>query len=270
MKIVVIGGTGLIGSKLVEKLRKEGHEPLAASPRSGVDVLTGEGLAEAVEGAQVVVDVSDPPSWDDVAALEFFKTSSCNLLAAETAAGVGHHVTLSHVGTGRLPDSGYFRAKAAQEEAVKVGPVPYTIVRATPFFEAVGQIADSRTDGDTVRVPPVFVQPEAADDVASTLADVAIGSPLNDTVELAGPEAFRLDDLVRRVLNLSDDPRRVTIEIHARCRCAELDDRSLIPGDDARIASTLFDDWLIQSKMTRHVLPDSHHDHTRRSCRCQS
>jgi uncharacterized protein YbjT (DUF2867 family) len=250
MKIVVIGGTGLIRSRLVERLRRDGHEPLAASPRSGVNVLTGEGLAEAVEGAQVVVDVSDPPSWDDVAVLEFFQTSSCNLLDAETAVGVGHHVTLSVVGTDRLPDSGYFRAKVAQEEAVKVGPVPHTIVRATSFFEAIGQIADSRTDGDTVRVPPVFVQPEAADDVASTLADVAIGSPLNDTVELAGPGAFRLDDLVRRVLNVSDDPRKVTIEIHARCRCGELDDRSLIPGDDARIASTLFDDWLIQSKTT--------------------
>jgi uncharacterized protein YbjT (DUF2867 family) len=250
MKIVVIGGTGLIGSKLVEKLRREGHEPLAASPRSGVNVLTGEGLAEAVEGAQVVVDVSNPPSRDDVAVLEFFQTSSCNLLAAEAAAGVGHHVTLSMVGTGRLPGSGYFRAKAAQEQAVKVGPVPYTIVRATPFFEGIGRIADSRTHGHTVRLPPVFVQPESADDVANTLADVAIGSPLNDTVELAGPKAFRLDDLVRRLLNASDDTRQVTIEIHAGGHCAGLDDSSLIPGDDARIASTLFDDWLIQSKMT--------------------
>jgi uncharacterized protein YbjT (DUF2867 family) len=250
MKIVVIGGTGLIGSKLVQRLRRDGHQPLAASPSSGVNALTGEGLDRALEGAQVVVDVSNTPSSHDVAVLEFFLTSSRNLLAAETAAGVVHHVTLSVVGIDRLPDSGYFRAKVAQEEAVKVGPVPFTILRAAPFFEAMGRIADSSTDGDTVRLPPTVVQPEAADDVASTLADVAIGSPLNDTVELAGPEVFRLGELVRRVLKASDDPRRVTIEVHARCCGAELDDRSLTPRDDARIASTLFDDWLSQSKMT--------------------
>ena len=198
MKIVVIGGTGLIGSKLVEKLRKDGHEPLAASPDSGVNALTGEGLAEALEGAQVVVDVANAPAWDDAAVLDFFQTSSRNLLAAETAAGVGHHVTLSVVGADRLPDSGYMRAKVAQEDLVKAGPIPYTIVRATQFFEFIGRIADSGTDGDTVRLSPALVQPEAADDVAGTLADVAVGAPLNDTVELAGPEAFRLDELARR------------------------------------------------------------------------
>jgi uncharacterized protein YbjT (DUF2867 family) len=228
MKIVVIGGTGLIGSKLVEKLRKDGHEPLAASPDTGVDMLTGEGLAEAL-------------------VLDFFQTSSRNLLAAETAAGVGHHVTLSVVGADRLPESGYLRAKVAQEELVKAGPVPYTIVRATQFFEFIGRIADSSTDGDTVRLPPALVQPEAADDVVSTLADVAVGAPLNDTVELAGPEAFRLDELARRVLEASADRRRVTADVHARYFGAELDDRSLTPGDDARIASTRLEDWLSQS-----------------------
>jgi uncharacterized protein YbjT (DUF2867 family) len=247
MKIVVIGGTGLIGSKLVEKLRKDGHEPLAASPDTGVDALTGEGLSEALEGAQVVVDVANAPAWDDAAVLDFFQTSSRNLLAAETAAGVRHHVTLSVVGTDRLPESGYFRAKAAQEDLVKTGPVPYTIVRATQFFEFIGRIADSGTDGNTVRLSPALVQPEAADDVASTLADVAVGAPLNDTVELAGPEAFRLDELARRLLSANDDPRQVTTDVHARYFGVELDDRSLTPGDDARIAPTSFDDWLTQS-----------------------
>jgi uncharacterized protein YbjT (DUF2867 family) len=247
MKIVVIGGTGLIGSKLVEKLRMDGHEPLAASPDSGVNAVTGEGLAGAVEGAQVVVDVANAPAWDDAAVLDFFQTSSRNLLAAETAAGVGHHVTLSVVGADRLPDSGYLRAKVAQEEVVKAGPLPYTIVRATQFFEFIGRIADSSTEGDIVRLPPALVQPESADDVAGTLADVALGAPLNDTVELAGPEAFPLDELTRRFLNASDDRRQVTADVHARYFGAELDARSLTPGDDARIASTRFEDWLSQS-----------------------
>ncbi len=248
MKIVVIGGTGLIGSKLVENLRKDGHEPLAASPDTGVNALTGEGLAEALEGAKVVVDVANAPAWEDAAVLDFFQTSSRNLLAAETAAGVGHHVTLSVVGADRLAaESGYMRAKVAQEELVKAGPVPYTIVRATQFFEFIGRIADSSSDGDTVRLSPALVQPEAADDVASTLADVAVGAPLNDTVELAGPEAFRLDELARRVLKAKDDRRQVTADVHARYFGAELDDRSLTPGDDARIASTRFEDWLSQS-----------------------
>jgi uncharacterized protein YbjT (DUF2867 family) len=247
MKIVVIGGTGLIGSKLVEKLRKDGHEALAAAPNTGVNTLTGEGLAEALEGAHVVVDVANAPAWSDSEVLDFFQTSSRNLLAAEATAGVGHHVTLSVVGTDRLPDSGYFRAKLAQENLVKAGPIPYTIVRATQFFEFIGRIADSSTDGDTIRLSPALVQPEAADDVAATLADVAVGTPLNDTVELAGPEAFGLDEFARRLLSARDDPRQVTSDVHARYFGVELDDRSLTPGDDARIAPTRFEDWLTKS-----------------------
>lgn len=248
MKIVVIGGTGLIGSKLVDKLRTDGHEPLAASPDTGVNALTGEGLAAALEGAQVVVDVANAPAWEDAAVLDFFETSSRNLLAAESAAGVRHHATLSVVGADRLAgESGYMRAKIAQEELVKAGPIPYTIVRATQFFEFIGRIAESSADGDTIRLSPALVQPEAADDVASTLADVAVGAPLNDTVELAGPEAFRLDELARLFLEASDDRRQVTADVHARYFGAELDDRSLTPGDDARIASTRFEDWLGQS-----------------------
>ena len=244
MKIVVIGGSGLIGSKLVDKLGQAGHDPLAASLESGVDIIKGDGLAEAMEGAQVVVDVANAPAWDDAAVLDFFRTASGNLLSAEAAAGVGHHVTLSVVGAERLAESGYMRAKVAQEELVKAGPIPYTIVRATQFFEFIARIADSSTDGDTVRLSPAFIQPEAADDVAATLADVAVGTPLNDTVELAGPEAFRLDDLARRFLRASGDPRQVTADVHARYFDAELDDRSLTPGDDARIAPTRFEDWL--------------------------
>ena len=247
MKIVVIGGTGLIGSKLVDTLRKDGHEPLAASLDTGVDMLTGEGLAEALEGTQVVVDVANAPAWDDAAVLDFFQASSRHLLAAETAVGVSHHVTLSVVGVDRLPESGYFRAKVAQEQLVEAGPIPYTIVRATQFFEFIGRIADSSTDGNVVRLAPVLVQPQAADDVATTLADVAVGAPLNDIVELAGPEAFRLDELAARVLKASDDRRQVAADVHARYFGAELDDRSLTPGDDARIASTRFEDWLGRS-----------------------
>jgi uncharacterized protein YbjT (DUF2867 family) len=247
MKIVVIGGSGLIGSKLVDMLRKDGHAPLAASPDSGVDSITGEGLADALEGAQVVIDVANAPAWEDAAVLEFFQTSSRNLLAAEAAAGVGHHVALSVVGADRLPESGYLRAKLAQEELVKAGPIPYTIVRATQFFEFIGRIADSSTDGNRIRLSPALVQPEAADDVVSTLADVAVGSPLNDTVELAGPEAFPLDELARRVLSAHDDSRQVTTDPHARYFGAELDDGSLTAGDDARIAPTRFEDWLRQA-----------------------
>jgi uncharacterized protein YbjT (DUF2867 family) len=247
MKIVVIGGSGLIGSKLVNKLREDGYDPLAAAPNTGVDTITGEGLAEALEGAQVVVDVANAPAWDDQAVLEFFQTSSRNLLAAEAAAGVAHHVALSVVGTDRLPESGYFRAKVAQEELVKAGPIPYTIVRATQFFEFIGRIADSGTDGNTVRLSPALVRPEAADDVVAALADVAVEAPLNDTVELAGPEAFRLDELARRVLSAHGDPRRVMADVRARYFGAVLDDRSLIPGDGARIAATRFEDWLGQS-----------------------
>ena len=247
MKIVVIGGSGLIGSKLVTKLREAGHDPLAASPDSGVNTITGQGLAEALEGAQIVVDVANAPAWDDAAVLDFFQTSSRNLLDAEAAAGVGHHVALSVVGADRLPDSGYFRAKLAQEEAIKAATVPSTILRATQFFEFIGRLADSSTDGDTVRLPPVQVQPEAADDVAAALAEVAVSAPVHGTVELAGPERFRLDELARRVLQAHDDPRRVVADVHARYFGAELDDRSLVPGDDARIAPTRFEDWLSQS-----------------------
>jgi uncharacterized protein YbjT (DUF2867 family) len=247
MKIVVIGGTGLIGSKLVSKLRDAGHEPLAASPDTGVNAITREGLDEALAGTDVVVDVSNAPAWEDAAVLDFFQTSSQNLLDAETKAGVGHHVALSVVGTDRLPASGYFRAKVAQEQAVKAGSIPYTILRATQFFEFIGRIADSSADGDTVRLAPVLVQPEAADDVAAALADIATGSPLNDTVELAGPEPLRLDELARRVLSANNDPRRVMADVHARYFGAELDDRSLTPGDNPRIAPTRFEDWLSQS-----------------------
>ena len=247
MKIVVIGGTGLIGSSLVEKLRTDGQESLAAAPSTGVNALTGEGLGEALAGAQVVVDVANAPAWSDAEVLDFFETSSRNLLAAESAAGVRHHVTLSVIGAERLAGSGYMRAKVAQEDLVKAGPTPYTIVRATQFFEFIGRIADSGADGDTIRLSPALVQPEAADDVAATLADVAVGAPLNDTVELAGPEAFRLDELAQRVLNASGDPRVVTADVHARYFGAELDDNSLTPGDDARIAPTHFEDWLGRS-----------------------
>jgi uncharacterized protein YbjT (DUF2867 family) len=249
MRIVVIGGTGLIGSNLVNKLREQGQDPLAASPDTGVNTLTGEGLAESLEGAQVVVDVANAPAWDDAAVLEFFQTSARNLLAAGEAAGVGHHVVLSIVGTDRLPESGYFRAKVAQEEAVKAAAMPYTILRATQFFEFIGRIADSGTDGNTVRLSPTLIQPEAADDVAAALADVAVSAPVNGTVELAGPEAFRLDELARRFLSARNDPREVTADVHARYFGAELDDDSLTPGDDARIAPTRFEDWLRQSNV---------------------
>jgi uncharacterized protein YbjT (DUF2867 family) len=251
MKIVVIGGSGLIGSKLVEKLRQAGHNPLPASPDTGVDTLTGEGLQEALEGAEVVVDVSNAPAWDDAAVMDFFQTSSRNLLAAEAAAGVKHHVALSVVGADRLPESGYMRAKIAQEEAVKAGSVPFTILRASQFFEFIGRIADSSSDGEVINLAPAFVQPEAADDVATTLADVAVNEPVNGIVELAGPEQFRLDELVRRVLEASLDERLVRTDVHAPYFGAELAAHSLTPGPDTRIAPTRFEDWLSQSVTER-------------------
>ena len=251
MKIVVIGGTGLIGSKLVEKLRAEGHEAVAASPDTGVDTVTGEGLAEALQGAQVVVDVSNAPDLDDAAVMEFFQTSTRNVLRAEVAAGVGHHVVLSIVGAERLEDSGYFRAKVVQEESIEAGPVPYTILRATQFFEFIGRIAESGTNGGTIHLAPVLVQPEAADDVASALADIAVGEPVDGTVELAGPERFRLDKLAQRLLRANDDPREVTPDVHARYFGAELFEHSLVPGDDPRIAPTHFEDWLSRSVTQR-------------------
>jgi uncharacterized protein YbjT (DUF2867 family) len=247
MKIVVIGGSGLIGSKLVKRLREAGHDALAASPDSGVDTLSGEGLAEALEGAQVVVDVSNAPAWEDAAVLDFFQRSSRNVLAAEAAAGVGHHVAASVVGADRLPDSGYLRAKVAQEDLITAGTIPYTILRATQFFEFIGRIADSGADGGAVRLSPALMQPIAAGDVAAALADVATNEPVNGTVEVAGPEAIRLDELARRVLAANNDPRQVMADVHARYFGAELDDWSLTPGDDARIASTRFEDWLSQS-----------------------
>jgi uncharacterized protein YbjT (DUF2867 family) len=246
MKIVVIGGTGLIGSKLVEKLSRAGHKAVPASPDSGVDTYTGEGLEQTLEGAQVVVDVSNAPLWDDAAVLDFFQTTSRNVLAAEEATGVGHHVALSVVGSDRLPESGYLRAKLAQEEAIEGASIPYTILRATQFFEFIARIADSSTEGDTVRLAPVLFQPEAADDVAAALADVAVSAPANGIVELGGPEAFRFDELVRRLLSAKNDPRRVTADVHARYYGAELEEHSLTPGNDARIAPTRFEDWLGQ------------------------
>src|SRR5213592_3306024 len=215
MKIIVIGGTGLIGTKVVKNLRDKGHEVVAASPSKGINSVTGEGLAAALVGAQVVVDVANAPSWEDKAVLEFFETSGRNLLAAEAAAGVGHHVALSVVGTDRLLASGYFRAKMAQENLIKTSLIPYTIVRATQFFEFVGSIAQSATDGQTVRLSPALMQPIVSDDVADALADIAVGKPVNGTVELAGPEPIRLDELVRRYLSANRDARSVTTDLHA-------------------------------------------------------
>lgn len=247
MKIVIIGGSGLIGTKLVNKLREGGHDAVAASPSSGVNTLTGVGLAEAMAGAQVLVDVANSPSFEDAAVLEFFETSTRNLLAAEATAGVGHHIALSVVGADRLPDSGYMRAKVAQEAVIKAGAIPYTIVRATQFFEFIGSIADASTEGDTVRLPPILMQPIAANDVAAALADVAVGAPVNGIVELAGAESLRLDELVRRVLSAKHDARRVTTDIYARYFGAEVNDQSLTPGDDPRLAPTRFEDWLSHS-----------------------
>jgi uncharacterized protein YbjT (DUF2867 family) len=247
MKIVVIGGTGLIGSKLAEKLSADGHDALAAAPDTGVNTLTGEGLAEALEGADVVVDVANAPVWDDAAALDFFQTSSRHLLAAELAAGVKHHVTLSVVGADRLPESGYLRAKVAQEQIVQTGSVPYTILRATQFFEFIGRIAESSLQDNIVHLAPVFVQPESADDVVAALAEIAVSEPLNRIIELGGPEQFRLDELARRVLRANNDSRVVTADIHARYFGAELADHSLTPGSNARVAPTRFADWLRQS-----------------------
>jgi uncharacterized protein YbjT (DUF2867 family) len=244
MKIVVIGGTGLIGSKVVTKLGEHGYQAVPASPNSGVNTLTGEGLAEVLEGASVVVDVSNSPSFEDTPVMEFFKTSTGNLLTYEAAAGVGHHVALSVVGSDRLPDSGYLRAKVAQEKLIRESSIPYSIVRATQFFEFVNRIADSATDGNTVRLPPVRFQPMAADDVASAVARVAMGPPLNRIVEVGGPEQFRFDELIRLGLSARKDPREVITDPHARYFGTELSERSLVPGDDALLGETRFKDWL--------------------------
>jgi uncharacterized protein YbjT (DUF2867 family) len=246
VKVVVIGGRGLIGSKLVKTLGERGHETVAASRDSGVNTLTGEGLAEALTGASVVVDVSNSPSFEDTAVLTFFETSTRNLLAAEAGAGVGHHVALSVVGTERLSESGYFRAKIAQEKLITESSIPYSIVRATQFFEFVNDIADAATDGNRVRVAPVLIQPMAADDVASAVARIALSAPVNGTVEAAGPERFRLDELIQRGLSARNDPREAVADPQARYFGAKLSERTLLPGDDARLGETRFEQWLSQ------------------------
>jgi uncharacterized protein YbjT (DUF2867 family) len=244
MKIIVIGGTGLIGTKVVKNLRDKGHEVVAAAPSKGINSVTGEGLAAALTGAQVVVDVANAPSWEDKAVLEFFETSGRNLLAAEAAAGVGHHVALSVVGTDRLLAAGYFRAKMAQESLIKASPIPYTIVRATQFFEFVVGIAQSATEGQTVRLPPVLMQPIVSDDVAAVIAEAALSEPLNGTVDLAGPEPIRQDDLVRQFLNATGDARTVITDPKALYFGIAVNDQSLTPGDNPRLGPTRFADWL--------------------------
>ena len=251
MKIVVIGGTGLIGSKLVTRLDRRGHEAVPAAPNTSVNTLTGEGLSEALDGAQVVVDVSNATDWDDAAVMHFFQTSSRNLLAAEGAAGVGHHVALSVVGTDRVTESGYFRAKMAQEKLIESSSIPYSIVHATQFFEFINSIADEATDGNVVRLPPALFQPMAADDVASALAGVAVGPPLNGIVEISGPEQFRLDELIRRLLKARNDPREVITDPHARYYGITPSERTLLPGNNARIAETRLEDWLKQPAAAR-------------------
>ncbi|WP_460145474.1 SDR family oxidoreductase [Pseudomonas sp. S2_A02] len=247
MKIVVIGGTGLIGSKLVNILRERGHEALAAAPSTGVNSITREGLAQAMDGADIVVDVANAPSWEDQAVLDFFETSSRNLLAAEAAAGVRHHVALSIVGSERLPENGYFRAKVAQENLIKASGIPYTILRATQFFEFVGGIAQAATVGEEICLSPALIQPMASDDVVAALAEVTLAAPVNGTVEVAGPEAMPLDELVRRFLRATQDTRKVVPDVHARYFGSVLDDQSLTPGKNPRLGAIRFEDWLGQS-----------------------
>jgi len=258
MKIVVIGGTGLIGSKLVTKLREQGHEAIAAAPNTGVNTLTGEGLAEVLKDASVVVDVSNSPSWEDAAVLTFFETSTRNLLTYEAAAGVGHHVALSVVGTDRLSESGYFRAKIAQEKLIKDSPIPYSIVHATQFFEFLKGLADISAEGDKVRVPPVLFQPMAADDVASAVGRIAVGPPQDGTVEIGGPEEFRMDDLVRRRLAALKDPREVIADPKALYSGAKISERTLVPSKNARLGETRFETWLKQSGAQ---IPSAHTTH---------
>jgi len=247
MKIVVVGGSGLIGSKLVTMLLGDGHNVLAASRRSGVDVVSGEGLAEALKGASVVVDVTNAPSFEDAAVMKFFKTSTHNLLTAEAAAGVTHHVALSVVGTERLLHSGYLRAKFAQEKLIKESSIPHSIIQATQFFEFLQGIADAATHGTAVRLPPVLIQPIAADDVARAVARIATAAPLNRTLEIGGPEPFYLDGLIQRVLGAHNDSREVIADPHARYFGAELNERSLVAGDEAELGEIRFDDWLLRT-----------------------
>ena len=247
MKIVIIGGTGLIGSKLVSKLRERRHEVVAAAPNTGVNTLTGEGLTEALRGASVVVDVSNSPSFEDAAALQFFQTSTRNLLAYGSTAGVRHHIALSVVGTDRLAESGYFRAKIAQEQLIRSATIPYTIVHATQFFEFLQGLANISMQDGKVRLPPVMFQPMAADDVAAALADVAVGLPANGVVEIAGPEPFRLDELVRRRLAALGDGREVVADTEARYSGARVSRETLLPAANARLGAMPFETWLTQS-----------------------
>jgi uncharacterized protein YbjT (DUF2867 family) len=246
MKIVVVGGTGLIGSKLVNKLREQGHEAVAAAPNTGVNTITGEGLADVLKGASVVVDVSNSPSWDDAEVLKFFETSTRNLLTYEAAAGVRHHVALSVVGTDRMSESGYMRAKISQEKLIKESSLPYSIVHATQFFEFLKGLADISVVGDKVHLPPVLFQPMAADDVASGVARIAVGQPVNSIVEIAGPEQFRVDELVRRRLASLKDPREVVADPNARYGGAKVSEKTLLPGNNARLGETRFETWLTQ------------------------
>lgn len=247
MKIVVIGGTGLVGSKVVSNLSRKGHEVIAAAPNTGVNTITGEGLTEALAGAQVVIDVANSPSFEDEAVLNFFKTAGRNLAAAERIAGVRHHIALSVVGTDRLPESGYLRAKFAQEELIRASGIPYTIIRSTQFFEFLGGIAQSATDDQSVRLSPAHLQPIASDDVAALVTKVATMAPANGVIELAGPERIGLDDLVRRYLAAKHDTREVVTDIHARYFGTELNDKSLTPGDNPHIGPTSFETWLAQA-----------------------
>lgn len=247
MKIVVIGGSGLIGSNIVNRLRLNGHETLAASPRNGVDAVTGQGLSQALAGTQVVVDVSNSPSFEDRAVMEFFETSGRNLLAAEAEAGVEHHVALSVVGTDLLSESGYFRAKVVQENLIKASKIPYTILRATQFFEFIESIINSSIHGDAIHLSPALMQPIAADDVAAAMADLAVGAPLNSTVEIAGPDRYPLDEIARKFLMARRDGRPVIADVHARYFGSRLNDRSLVPGDSPRIGPTRFQNWLSRS-----------------------
>jgi uncharacterized protein YbjT (DUF2867 family) len=251
MKLSIIGGTGLIGAKLVTRLREQRHEAVAAAPNTGVNTLSGEGLAGALQGASVVVDVSNSPSFEETAVMEFFTTSTRNVLTYAAAAGVRHYVALSVVGTERISDSPYLRAKNAQETLIKGAGIPYSIVHATQFFEFITRIADDATDGNTVRLPPVLIQPMAADDVAKAVAGVAVGPPLNGTVEVAGPQQFRFDELIRQGLGARHDPREVVVDPHARYFGAELGQRSLIPADDARLGEIRFLEWLNQPVLQR-------------------
>jgi uncharacterized protein YbjT (DUF2867 family) len=255
MKIIVIGSSGLIGKKLVSRLREHGHEAVAASPSSGVNAITGEGLAAILVGAKVVVDVTNSPSFEDGPVLEFFEKSSRNLLAAEAIAGVGHHVALSIVGADLIPDSGYMRAKIAQEKLIKSAGIPHTILRATQFFEFVGAIAQAATDGQTVRVPPAFIQPVLSDDVAAALVDITLGEPVNGTVDLAGPDRLYFEKLIRRFLSANHDPRQVVTDTHASYFGAKLNEHALVPAGDSRIGATRFKDWLNHSIASREVIP---------------